>query len=114
MKQSEKEKLTEDEIESEDIPSEYWADKEFVLESVKSSGMDLEYVSDELKADKEIVLEAVKSSGWALEYASDKLKADREIVLEAIKNRGKLVLDCASEELKNDPEFLEIIANLNR
>jgi hypothetical protein len=37
-------------------------------------------------ADREVMLEALKSCSWAFEYADDSLKADREFVLEAVKN----------------------------
>ena len=56
---------------------------------------------EELRADREAVLEAVKSSGQALAYASMDLKADREVVLEAVKNKG-YALAFASKALQND------------
>lgn len=37
-------------------------------------------------ADREVILEALKSFSWAFEYADDSLKADREFMLEAVKN----------------------------
>ena len=37
-------------------------------------------------ADREVILEALKSFSWAFKYADDTLKADRELVLEAVKN----------------------------
>jgi|SaaInlStandDraft_6_1057023.scaffolds.fasta_scaffold362525_2 hypothetical protein len=36
-------------------------------------------------ADREVILEALKSFSWAFEYADDSLKADREFMLEAVK-----------------------------
>ncbi len=39
----------------------------------------LEYADNSLKADREVVLEAVKSNGHALEYASFELQNDPEL-----------------------------------
>ena len=37
----------------------------------------LEYADESLKADREVVLEAVKTYGKALQFADKKLRADR-------------------------------------
>ena len=44
------------------------------------SGLGFTYVSDELKADREFILEDVKSWAFGLQYASDELKADPELI----------------------------------
>ena len=84
-------------------------DREEMLETVKKdgTGFALMNASDTLKADREVVLEAVKTKGGALESASDTLKADREVVLEAVMNWG-VALRFASEELQNDPELKKL------
>ena len=109
-------------------------DKEVVLAAVDTSGSSLEYASKELKGDKEVVLAAVEEHYYALDFvsedlladkeffitllnidldyeeilyhASEKLRADREVVLAAVKDSG-YALVYASEELKNDPEFMK-------
>lgn len=81
------------------------ANKTVVLEAVKSAGLALQDASEELRADKEVVIEAVKSYKGALEFASKKLRADREVVLEAV-NRSYYALQFASEELKNDKKVI--------
>ena len=42
-------------------------------------GSALEYADDSLKADREVVLEAVKTWGSALKYASEELQNDPEL-----------------------------------
>ena len=44
--------------------------------------MPLKRASEELKADKEVVLSAVKQDGYAFEYASEELKNDPEFMKE--------------------------------
>ena len=60
-------------------------------------------------ADREVILEALKSFSWAFEYADDSLKADREFMLEAVKNAVKnysYVLKYADDSLTNDRAFI--------
>ncbi len=45
------------------VPKEFYKDKSFVLEAVKSDGLALEFADESFKKDKSIVLEAVKSNG---------------------------------------------------
>ncbi len=66
----------------------------------EEGGESLEYASADLRADREVVLEAVKSYGCTLEYASKGLRSNREIVLEAVKNEG-WALESASADLKS-------------
>ena len=55
-------------------------DREKVLEAIKNGDYDLEDADDTLKADREFVLEAVRSGGrYALEYASEELQNDPEL-----------------------------------
>ena len=48
---------------------------------------------------------AVRRNGLVLEFASDDLKNDKEVVLAAVRKNG-LALQDASDDLKNDEYFL--------
>ena len=84
---------------------DYIANREIILEKVKSYGDKLQYVSKEFKADREIVLTAIKSSPRALEFASVELKKDPEIVLTALK-LDRFSLDHVSVDLLKDHETI--------
>jgi hypothetical protein len=84
---------------------ELLADKQFVLDTVKSNGRALGYASKELRADREVVLEAVKSKAIALRCASKELRADREVILAAVKSDGNL-LQILPKELQADKEVV--------
>mgnify|MGYP001480522807 CR=1 FL=1 len=75
-------------------------------------------------ADREVMLEALKSFSWAFEYADDSLLADREVMLEALEidmsreddwsdgdfaasvDRQTHFLQYAADTLKSDREFI--------
>jgi hypothetical protein len=50
-------------VEADRVPKEFYKDKSFVLEAVKSNGLALQYADESLKKDKSIVLTAVKQDG---------------------------------------------------
>jgi hypothetical protein len=81
------------------------ADRELVLAAVRRDGSALQFASVDHKADRVIVLAAVKSVGTALQFASVYLKADRVIVLAAVKSDGT-ALQFVSEALKADREIV--------
>jgi hypothetical protein len=89
-----------------------FADREVILEALKSFSWAFECADDSLKADREFMLETVKLAPKnisALIYADDTLKADREVVLEAVKNAVKnysYALKYADDSLTNDREFM--------
>jgi len=112
-------------------------DRDVVLKAVRASGLALQYASEELRDDEEvvltavenepnalfsaserlrddkrIVLEAVRSNGWALQSASERLRDDEEIVLEAIKTNRDILENYASERLRNNPEFLRKVKEI--
>ena len=88
--------------------------REVVLAAVKQDGSALKYASDEWKNDQAIVQQAVMRNGSALEYASGELKDDPKIVEEAfksalrnaLKREGSVLLKHASDDLKNNSDFL--------
>jgi hypothetical protein len=94
--------------------AELKGDREVVMAAVKRYGDALQYASDELKADREVVMAAVRHSfGYALEFAPEELQRDKEVVMEAVKRNG-FALKYASEDLKNDPGFMQQINDQRR
>lgn len=81
-----------------------WNDKKSVIEAVQN-GWTLDEASQELKADREVVLEAVRTDGRSLRSASKELRANREVVLEAVQHYGWSI-EYASDELRADKELL--------
>lgn len=53
--------------------------KDFVLDIVRTDGMQLEYASTPLKDDREMVEAAIREDGSALTFASQRLKVDEEL-----------------------------------
>jgi hypothetical protein len=64
------------------------------------------YASDKLIKNKEIVLESVKTSGLAIQYADKSLQKDINICCEAIK-QDACAYDYISDDIKNDPTILK-------
>ncbi|CAE7357966.1 unnamed protein product [Symbiodinium natans] len=59
-----------------------------------------------LPGHPQVVLAAVKLHGYALEYASEELKNDREFLLEAVREtKASWLAHFASESLREDPSF---------
>ena len=83
-------------------------DKEVVLAAVEEHYYALDFVSEDLLADKAffITLLNIETYGEILQYASEKLRGDKVVVLKAI-NYDRHNLEFASEQLRNDPEFMK-------
>ena len=83
--------------------TEYWKDKEIILEAVKRQGELLAYAKNGFNADKEVVREALKNDPMALQYASKKLRADKKIVKLAVEKIGT-AMQFADDQLRKDKE----------
>mmetsp|Transcript_33238 Transcript_33238/g.48833 ORF Transcript_33238/g.48833 Transcript_33238/m.48833 type:complete len:578 (-) Transcript_33238:870-2603(-) len=80
-------------------------DKEVVLASVSTNGLNLEHISPGLRADREVVSLAVISNWQALQYCSEELRADFNIVKAAVEKDGR-ALQFGSMELRADREMV--------
>lgn len=98
-----------------DKDSEFWENKEVVIEIVKRYGSALYYAPPKLQADKEVVMAAVgenasfadrqKEINKAIKYVSKTLCSDRDVITEAIKNYPQAI-KYASSELQADKEIV--------
>ncbi len=94
--------------------SEFWEDREIIMEAVKGDGNLYIYCSDELKDDDEVFLAAVVTNPKALKSASKRIQDSEHLVLEALRRAyeqgGAWVLQFASKRvLSNKPAMLEAI-----
>jgi hypothetical protein len=84
-------------------------DKEFVLKVLKNQEFverNLhQSISNKLLDDKEVFLEVARR-GNGLQFFSKKLLNDKAIMLEAVRNNSNSVFRAASQELKEDKEFV--------
>ena len=93
-------------------------DREIALNCVKIDGRIYQYLNDELQADLDIVEEAIRHEMPLSWISKDKVEgyediiSDPELVLCAIKHNGKNELLYASEELRNDKEFVEEVMRI--
>lgn len=81
-------------------------DRDLALISVKAHGDTIFFLKEDFKNDKEIALAAVSQNRWALAYVGKDFKKDKEFVLVAIRNSQGSALRQASDELRNDKEFV--------
>lgn len=89
------------------LNTDFRADREIVLNSIRYHPISLIWASYTLRDDNEIVSKAVTVNGLALICASLRLRNDRAIVILAIKQNG-LALEHASDELRADLEIAKI------
>ena len=87
------------------VDEKFKADKEVVLEAVRSDARILYYADESLKKDKKIILTALKKNGNSLNYADESLKKDKEIVLTAIKQNGG-ALEYADKKFQDDKKIV--------
>merc|ERR1739845_27643 len=74
--------------------------------------MVLRYASQDVRADRQIVMEAVRSNGLSLEFASGDLRGEQRVATEAVRQNG-LSLQFASVWLRAEPDVpLEAMAQL--
>ncbi len=101
---------------------EYRKDKNIVSDAGQNNyGQGLQYAHPDLLDDKDVIMAAVFKHGPALKYASERLKADKDVVGTAIhqryyeyRNSGDIApIECASESLRGDKEFMLEILKLN-
>lgn len=122
-------------IKIENISSEKFTDKNYVLSAIKYSSKALKYADDKFKRDREVVLKAVGYFGDAIFYADEKFRDNKEIMLTAISNQGYdnyascgkqayslrhkalerhgLLFKIASSRLRNDKEVILAAINAN-
>lgn len=92
------------------IEDKFRNDKEVVLAFVTFDGFQLKDASEELRDDREVVLMAITNDGASLRYASERFRNDKEMIMIAIENKGYRnfdILECISEDLKNDDEIFQ-------
>ena len=93
---------------------ENFNNKDFMLDAIRHKATwVLAYASEKLLADRDLILEAVKSDGQVLYYASKELRDDKEIVLEAVKNKW-LIIKYASKRLRGDKDIALEVINQNK
>ena len=80
--------------------------EKFVLEAMQSQFIAIDYASERLKNDRNFILSAVKLKGHALVHVLPKFQNDKEIVLTAVENGNFNTFKYASDELKNDKDFV--------
>ncbi len=82
----------------------HMSDKKFMMQAIEDkASWVLAYADEKLLADKELILNAVKTDGQALYYASKELRDDKDVVLEAVKNKW-LIVKYASKRLRGDKD----------
>ena len=79
------------------------------LLQVKHYNSDLSKLDPIYCDDEEIVMESVSKYGWNLEYASENLKDKESIVLAALEQTNGAAMQHASERLKYDEDFANLI-----
>jgi hypothetical protein len=85
---------------------------------LKNDELVLSFISEELRDDKEIIDKAIEHYGLStIQYASERLKDtfsnDKKFIKEAIDKGDEDAFKYASEELKNDPEFVKEVIELD-
>lgn len=122
-------------IEIENVLSEKWKDKTYVLSAIKYSSKALKYADNKFKIDREVVLKAVGYFGDSILYADKKFRDDKKVMLTAISNQGYenyaycgkqdyslrhkaaerngLLFKIASPRLRNDKEVILTAINAN-
>ena len=75
-------------IEIENVLSEKWKDKTYVLSAIKYSSKALKYADNKFKINREVVLKAVGYFGDSILYADKKFRDDKKVMLTAISNQG--------------------------
>jgi hypothetical protein len=81
------------------IPSEYYADRDFIMLALDvDNGSIIEYASEVIKDDEEIVRKALEFCPHAYHYASERIKSDKKFMLEALKIGADI--DFLSDNLK--------------
>mmetsp|Transcript_49612 Transcript_49612/g.63595 ORF Transcript_49612/g.63595 Transcript_49612/m.63595 type:complete len:263 (+) Transcript_49612:72-860(+) len=90
------------------------SDQEIVLSACKQWPHALKFASEELKDNHSFMLLVVglKGGGIALQYASDRMINEKSIVYAAVQTYGN-AMKFASEELRDDPDFLMMCAKSN-
>lgn len=94
------------------VSKELQGDRNFVLEAVSTSGLNMQYASPELRADREIVRKALQSgtkhwTPFILKHASEELRGDREIARDSISKNSRSFY-FVSEELQMDPDIVAL------
>lgn len=87
--------------------SNYYSDRNFMLQAVQQHGVALQYGTEEIRADPDLAYMAVKASWRALENVSEKLRGSSRIVREAVKQCWQ-ALEYASEELQDDKDVVNL------
>jgi hypothetical protein len=92
-----------------DLDEKFKSDKDVVLAAVKKDPRSMIYASDSLKRNKEVVLAGVSKIGiLILDIGNNNpLYNDPDVVLAAIRDDYPGAMSFASEELKNDSEFVK-------
>jgi hypothetical protein len=86
------------------IPEELLSDKQVVLETIKSTGINLKDIPDQLHDDPDIIYEAIVKDPSALQHASPRILDDKEFMVRVVKYDGQL-LSYASKRLQNDKDL---------
>ena len=91
------------------LDEKFKSDKEVVLAAVNKDPHSLVYASDSMKRNKEVVLAAVSKVGILIVDIGNNnpLYNDPDVVLAAVKDNYPGAMNLASEELKNDSEFVK-------
>ncbi|CAE7752342.1 unnamed protein product [Symbiodinium pilosum] len=87
--------------------SDYYSDRNFMLQAVQSHGVALQYGTEEIRSDPDLAYIAVKASWRALRNVSEKLRGSSRIVREAVKQCWQ-ALEYASEELQDDKDVVNL------
>lgn len=92
-----------------DLDEKFKSDKDVVLAAIRKDPHSLVYASDSLKRNKEVVLAAVSKVGILIVDIGDNnpLYNDPDVVFAAIRDGYPGAMFFASEELKNDSEFVK-------
>jgi hypothetical protein len=89
-----------------DIPVEAMKDREIALEYLKHSSEVSASVPEEFQDDENFILEAMKHRRGAFYGAGSKLRSDKNFILKVIQMTDGEAMRIASDELKNDFDFV--------
>ena len=92
--------------------SDYWANKEFVLNAIEHDSEFYKFASLELQNDKDVVLKVVETNGHYIQSIPNDLKYDRDVIRASLKTSIKGI-DFISKEMKKDIKFYVELMKIN-
>lgn len=87
------------------------ANLEIIEVAIRQGGGNPKYFSPGVRSDKELMMAAVENNPLYLEHGLFNIRSDFDVVSVAVMG-DKDALEFVTDEIKNDPECMEMLLNL--